>query len=114
MDSMTDHPAGRPALTARTFSYLHRRGVIRSVNSTSSSATNAPVTMRFEAWPQVPLRAVGFFADRHFAAMYPERAATYYRKSTECGPVTVLRRRVWMIRYVSSAGTLSDLFRGNL
>jgi len=98
--------------TARVFHQLHRRGIIRAINSESSNSENSPVTMRFEAWPRVPAWAVGHFADHHFAqTLYSSKASTYYRKSIDCGPVTVSRRRVWVIRYASSTGTLADAFK---
>lgn len=81
------------------FVWLHRRGIVRALSSTSSSAANAPVTVRFETWPRVPGRVVAFFADRYFRDRYELRAGTYCRRGVKRGEVTVRYRRIWIITY---------------
>ena len=102
------------AATSWAFRHLHKRGIVRAVNSCSSSNERASVTMRFETWPRVPAWAVGHFADHHFAELYPSRARTFYRKSIEHGPVTVSGRRIWIIGYAPSINSLADAFRNLL
>lgn len=104
----------RERLTATAFRYLHRRGLVRVVNSMSNSAERSPVTMRVETWPRVPEWVVGRLADRRFGELYPARARTFYRKSIDGGPVTVAGYRVWIIRYAPSTSSLADALRLNL
>lgn len=97
----------KPAVivTAWTFRRLHRHGIVRALSSTSSNTTDAPVTVRLEAWPRVPEWAVGRLADHRFAEIYPSKARSYYRQQVVCGRVTVAGRRQWTVKYASAAGS---------
>lgn len=82
--------------------WLHRRGIIRVINSDSSSMHDR-VTVRVHARRWIPAAAVRWHLNAHFAHNHPLRAPTHRLDRLTRSKPTVAGTVKWEGRFASAA-----------
>lgn len=83
---------------SRTATWLHRRGIARTLNSGSSNA-HPNVTYLMEGRPWTPRWLIVWAANHNFRWMYPSRAAVLHLAKVERHEVALDGTRRWSLEY---------------